>query len=204
MFRLLLSLSLALSSTLFAQQKSFNSLVAVVNGQAITDSEVQEVTNATRNIIMLSLPEGPERQERLKSLRKNALDSLIERELILSEFIKMGGIIKDEIIDQDVQRIIDDEPFNGDRNKFLAEVKKAGTTMKRYKDQRRKILSVEIMKSRRAKSISVVTPQKMQETYNKNKERFRNESFARIKTITIRKNPEDPTITTEDRRKLVN
>ncbi|MEC9112618.1 MAG: SurA N-terminal domain-containing protein, partial [Verrucomicrobiota bacterium] len=148
MFRLLLSLSLVLSSTLFAQQKSFNSLVAVVNGQAITESEVQEVTNATRNIIMLSLPEGPERQERLKSLRKNALDSLIERELILSEFIKMGGIIKDEIIDQDVQRIIDDEPFNGDRNKFLAEVKKAGTTMKRYKDQRRKILSVEIMKSR--------------------------------------------------------
>ena len=43
-----------------------------------------------------------------------------------------------------------------------------------------------------------------QETYNKNKERFRNESFARIKTITIRKNPEDPTITTEDRRELVN
>ncbi|MED5259909.1 MAG: SurA N-terminal domain-containing protein, partial [Verrucomicrobiota bacterium] len=103
MFRLLLSLSLVLSSTLFAQQKSFNSLVAVVNGQAITESEVQEVTNATRNIIMLSLPEGPERKERLKSLRKNALDSLIERELILSEFIKMGGIIKDEIIDQDVQ-----------------------------------------------------------------------------------------------------
>ena len=204
MFRLLLSLSLVLSSTLFAQQKSFNSLVAVVNGQAITESEVQEVTNATRNIIMLSLPEGPERKERLKSLRKNALNSLIERELILSEFIKMGGIIKDEIIDQDVQRIIDDEPFNGDRNKFLAEVKKAGTTIKRYKDQRRKILSVEIMKSRQAKSISVVTPQKMQETYNKNKERFRNESFARIKTITIRKNPEDPTITAEDRRKLVN
>ena len=204
MFRILLSLSLALSSPLFAQKKSFNSLVAVVNGQAVTESEVQEVTNATRNIIMLSLPAGPEREERLNSLRQTALDSLIERELILSEFIKMGGIIKDEIVDQDVQRIIDAEPFNGDRNKFLAEVKRAGTTMKRYKDQRKKILSVEIMKSRKAKSIRVVTPQKMQDTYNKNKERFRNESFARIKTITIRKNPEDPTITTEDRRELVN
>ena len=127
MLRILLSLSLALSSPLFAQKKSFNSLVAVVNGQAITESEVQEVTNATRNIIMLSLPAGPEREERLNSLRQTALDSLIERELILSEFIKMGGIIKDEIVDQDVQRIIDAEPFNGDRNKFLAEVKKAGT-----------------------------------------------------------------------------
>ena len=59
--------------------------------------------------------------------------------------------------------------------------------MKRYKDQRKKILSVEIMKSRQAKSIKVVTPQKMKETYIKNKDRFRNETFARIRTITIRK-----------------
>ena len=35
----------------------------------------------------------------------------------------MGGIIKDKY-HQDVERIIDDEPFNGDRDKFLAEVKK--------------------------------------------------------------------------------
>lgn len=193
-----------IGSTLFSQKKSFNSLVAVVNGQAITESEVQEVTTATKNIIMLSFPEGPERDERLKSLRTTALNSLIERELILSEFIKMGGIIKDEVIDQDIQRIIDEEPFNGDRNKFLEEVKKAGTTMKRYKDQRKKILSVEIMKSRQAKSIKVVTPQKMKETYIKNKDRFRNETFARIRTITIRKNSEDPTVTAEDQKSLIN
>ena len=88
----------SIESTLLAQKKSFNSLVAVVNGQAITESEVQEVTTATKNMILLSFPEGPERDERLKSLRTTALNSLIERELILSEFIKMGGIIKDEVI----------------------------------------------------------------------------------------------------------
>ena len=61
-------------STLLAQKKSFNSLVAVVNGQAITESEVQEVTTATKNMILLCFPEGPERDERLKSLRTTALN----------------------------------------------------------------------------------------------------------------------------------
>ena len=107
-----LILFISLSLQTFAEKKSFNSLVAVVNGQAITESEVQEVTTATRNIIMLSQPASPERDKRLKSLRQTALSSLIERELILSEFIKMGGRIKDEIVDQDIQRIIDGEPFN--------------------------------------------------------------------------------------------
>ena len=192
-----------LSLQTFAEKKSFNSLVAVVNGQAITQSEVQEVTTATRNIIMLSQPAGPEREKRLKSLRQTALSSLIERELILSEFIKMGGRIKDEIVDQDIQRIIDGEPFNGDRNKFLTELRKAGSTIKRYKDQRKKILSVEIMKSSKAKGIKLVTPQKMQETYNKNKDRFREESFARIRTLTIRKNSDDPKKSTKDQKLLI-
>ena len=72
--------------------------------------------------------------------------------------------------------------------------------MKRYKDQRRKILSAERRKSRQAKSIKVGTPQKMQETYNKNKDRL---NSHRIKQQLYVK-PEDPTITTEDIRKLVN
>jgi len=199
-----LILFIFLSLQTFAEKKSFNSLVAVVNGQAITQSEVQEVTTATRNIIMLSQPAGPEREKRLKSLRQTALSSLIERELILSEFIKMGGRIKDEIVDRDIQRIIDGEPFNGDRNKFLTELRKVGSTIKRYKDQRKKILSVEIMKSSKAKGIKLVTPQNMQETYDKNKDRFREESFARIRTLTIRKNSDDPNKSTKEQKLLIN
>ena len=70
-------------------------------------------------------------------------------------------------------------------------------------DRRKKILSVEIMKSSKAKGIKVVTPQKMKETYNENKDRFREESFARIRTLTIRKNPDDPSKSTKGQRTLM-
>jgi len=186
-----------------AEPRAFNSLVAVVNGQVITESEVRQATSNTREIIIRSQPAGPERDKMLKSLRKNALDSLIERELILSEFVKVGGNIKDNIIDQDIQKIIEREPFNGDRNKFLADLRKTGMTMKKFRDMRRKIISVEMMRSSQAKGISVVTPQQLNETYQKHKDKFREETFARIRTIMIPKATKDPTIELDDQRKLI-
>ena len=201
---LFITATLAFSSAVkSAEPRAFNSLVAVVNGQVITESEVRQVTSATREIIIRSQPAGPERDKALQSLRKNALDSLIERELILSEFVKIGGKIKDNIIDQDIQKIIEREPFNGDRNKFLADLRKTGMTMKKFRDMRRKIISVEMMRSSQAKGISVVTPQQLKETYQKHKGKFREETFARIRTIMIPKAAQDPTIKLDDQRKLI-
>ena len=201
---LFITATLALSPAVkSAEPRAFNSLVAVVNGQVITESEVRQVTSTTREIIIRSQPAGPERDKALKSLRKNALESLIERELILSEFVKIGGKIKDNIIDQDIQKIIEREPFNGDRDKFLADLRKTGMTMKKFRDMRRKIISVEMMRSSQAKGISVVTPQQLKETYQKHKGKFREETFARIRTIMIPKAANDPTIKLDDQRKLI-
>ena len=102
---LLITATIILSSAIkSAEPRAFNSLVAVVNGQVITESEVQQATSNTRQIIIRSQPAGAERDKMLKSLRENALDSLIERELILSEFVKLGAEIKSTIVDQDKLR----------------------------------------------------------------------------------------------------
>ncbi|MDB4738062.1 peptidylprolyl isomerase, partial [Verrucomicrobiales bacterium] len=138
-----------------------------------------------------------------KSLRENALDSLIERELILSEFVKLGAEIKSTIVDQDIEKIIEREPFKGNRDKFIEDLRKTGMTMKRFRDMRQKIIAVEMMRSRQAKGISVVTPQKLTETYQQHKDKFREETFARIRTIMIPKATKDPTIKLDDQRKLI-
>jgi parvulin-like peptidyl-prolyl isomerase len=175
---LFITATLTLSSVIKSAEP-FNSLVAVVNGQVITESEVRQVTTNTKGIIMRTQPEGPEREKMLKSLRENALDSLIERELILSEFVKLGGTIKDDIIDRDIEKIIGREPFNGDRNKFIKDLRRTGMTMKRFRDMRQKIIAVEMMRSSQAKGISVVTPQKLTETYQKHKDKFREENLCK-------------------------
>tara|TARA_B110000014_G_scaffold263270_1_gene259477 strand:- start:2996 stop:4030 length:1035 start_codon:yes stop_codon:yes gene_type:complete len=201
---LLITATIILSSVIkSAEPRAFNSLVAVVNGQVITESEVQQATSNTRQIIIRSQPAGAERDKMLKSLRENALDSLIERELILSEFVKLGAEIKSTIVDQDIEKIIEREPFKGNRDKFIEDLRKTGMTMKRFRDMRQKIIAVEMMRSRQAKGISVVTPQKLTETYQQHKDKFREETFARIRTIMIPKATKDPTIKLDDQRKLI-
>lgn len=201
---LLITATIILSSAIkSAEPRAFNSLVAVVNGQVITESEVQQATSNTRQIIIRSQPAGAERDKMLKSLRENALNSLIERELILSEFVKLGAEIKSTIVDQDIEKIIEREPFKGNRDKFIEDLRKTGMTIKRFRDMRQKIIAVEMMRSRQAKGISVVTPQKLTETYQQHKDKFREETFARIRTIMIPKATKNPTIKLDDQRKLI-
>ena len=131
-------LSVTLNLYTQASPSDFNSLAAVVNGNVITRSEVQEAIKHTEQMIMLTVSEEDKRKKQLATLKEDALNSLIERELILTEFKKIGGKIREELITQDVNKIINSERFGGDRDKFLKELVKTGMTLKRFKDLREK------------------------------------------------------------------
>ncbi|MCP4848667.1 MAG: hypothetical protein GY899_12050 [Verrucomicrobiaceae bacterium] len=186
-----------LTLCIHAAPSNFNSLAAVVNGNVITRSEVQEAIKHTEKMIMLTVSEEDKRDKQLATLKKNALNSLIERELILAEFTKIGGKIKAELVTQDVNKIINSERFGGDRDKFLKELNQTGMTLKRFKDLREKILTVELMRSRQSRGIQVVTPKQIEEAYEKYNSQFREESFVRLRTLMIPKVSEDTTVTKE-------
>ena len=186
-----------------AAPRDFNALAAVVNGNVITRSEVQEAIKYTEQMIKLTVSEEDKRKQQLATLHENALNSLIERELILTEFTKIGGKIKDELVTQDVNKIINSERFDGDRDKFLKELKKAGITLKRFKDLRTKILTVELMRSRQSRGIQVVTPRQIEAAYKKYNSQFREESFVRLRTLMIPKVSENTTVTTEHQLKHI-
>ena len=91
-------LSVTLNLYTQASPSDFNSLAAVVNGNVITRSEVQEAIKHTEQMIMLTVSEEDKRKKQLATLKEDALNSLIERELILTEFKKIGGKIREELI----------------------------------------------------------------------------------------------------------
>lgn len=206
MFRYLLLTSL-LSTILApcsrAAPRDFNALAAVVNGNVITRSEVQQAIQHTRQMIMLTVPDGDKRKKQLVTLQEDALNSLIERELILAEFAKLGGTIKEEHITEDVNRIINSERFGGNRDKFLEELKRTGMTLKRFKDLRNKILSVELMRSRQSRDVQVITPKQTEDAYRKYNNQFRDESFVHLRTLMIPKVSEDEKVTVEHQRRHI-
>ncbi|MCH2061231.1 MAG: peptidylprolyl isomerase [Verrucomicrobiales bacterium] len=186
-----------------ASPRDFNALAAVVNGNVITHSEVKEAIKHTEQMIKLTVSEEDKRKKQLATLKEDALNSLIERELILTEFKKIGGKIREELITQDVNKIINSERFGGDRDKFLKELVKTGMTLKRFKDLREKILTVELMRSRQSRNVLVVTPKQIEQAYQKYGNQFREESFVQLRTLMIPKVAEDATVTKEQQLKHI-
>ena len=196
-------LSVTLNLSAHASPSDFNSLAAVVNGNVITRSEVQEAIKHTEQMIILTVSEEEKRKKQLATLKEDALNSLIERELILTEFKKIGGKIREELITQDVNKIINSDRFGGDRDKFLKELVKTEMTLKRFKDLREKILTVELMRSRESRNVLVVTPKQIEEAYQKYSDQFRQESFVQLRTLMIPKVSEDATVTKEQQLKHI-
>ena len=98
-------------------------IAAVVNGKPITRTEVRAAVEAQEQMIRMTVKDEDEARRRLSDLHERALDALIERQLVLSEFDKMGGSIKPEYIEDEIKRIII-ESFGGDREKFIIELAK--------------------------------------------------------------------------------
>jgi len=188
-------------SSLFAETRS-NRIIAVVNGKPIMQSELEDTVTAQRQIVMMQLRDNPaEAQKALKQLEISALDNLIDRELILAEFAKMGGTIKPQYIEDDINNLIRDQ-FKGDRNLFVTELAKSGMTMKKFRELRQKMIIVQVMRSQKAGRRSPVTPKEVEAFYAKNADKFRDKDMLKISTITLPKFTGEAGSTPETQKQL--
>ena len=189
------------SSAVFAQGYS-NGIAAVVNGKPIMKSEVRDAVTAQEQMLRFQFREDPEGLAKaMGELKTTALDSLIDRELILSEFAKMGGTIKPQYIDDDINSVIR-ESFKGNRDAFVTELAKTGMTMKKFRELREKMIVVQVMRGRHAGDQPPPTPREVDEYYGKNIDKFRDKDMIKISTITIPKFTGDADSTVEKQKKL--
>ena len=113
---LFLSLAGCVCAALSASaQSSSNGIAAIVNGNVVTKSEVRDAVNAQEQMLRMQYQADPAvLQRELATLRSTALDSLIDRELVLAEFKRMGASMKAQWVDDDINSIVR-ESFKGDR-----------------------------------------------------------------------------------------
>ena len=199
-FLALLALGLIGGSSL--AQSTSNGIAAVVNGTVITLSEVREAVQAQEQVFRFQMRDDPMALEKaLKELQVGAVDSLIDRELILTEFRKIGGTIKAQYVEDDVNGIVR-ENFGGDRTAFVTELAKSGMTLKKFRDLREKMIIVQVMRGRYASEQSPPTPVEVREYYEKNIDKYRDKDMIKISTITVPKFTGDGISTEESQLKL--
>jgi len=198
---LTLAALLGLAASASAQSSS-NGIAAVVNGNVITKSEVRDAVNAQEQMLRFEFQNDPARYQReVANLRATALDSLIDRELILAEFKRMGANIKSQWVDDDVNGIIR-ESFKGDRDAFVKELAKNGMTLKKFREMREKMMIVSAMRGKQAATETPATPKEVEEYYKKNIDNWRSGGMIKISTITVPKFSGEAGTTPEGQRKL--
>ncbi len=182
-----LAVALVLVTSLASALTRTNGIVAVVNGKPITQSELNDTVMAQRQMIFMKYQNNPdELQKELKALESAALDNLIDRELILAEFTKVGGTIKPQFVEDDINGLIRDQ-FKGNRELFISELAKSGMTMKKFRELRQKMMIVQVMRNQKAARRLPATPKEVEEFYRKNIDRYRDKDMLKISTITIPK-----------------
>ncbi len=176
------------ATTSAAESKVVDGVAAVVNGEVITFSAVQELV-AARERALATTYRGEEYVARVKELRLAALKDLIDRTLIVQEFKKQGLKLPDYIVDDQINTIIRNE-FGGDKAAFLRTLAAQGYTLAKFRKIEEDKIIVQAMRARYVKGNFIASPTKVNEFYRKNAEQFRLPEQIKLRMLTIYKGDE--------------
>ncbi len=181
-----------------------NRIKAVVNNEPITQTMVDQAVQTQVQIWLMGnqgMVSRTEAEREIRRMEESALDDLIDRNLILSEFKKLGGQIKDQFIDEAVNQFVSDR-FKGDRDKFMEELKKSGMTIAQFREMQRDQIAVQALRSKHGGEDTVPnTPWEKKAMYEKIKGEFASEGQPKLRIMSIPK--QTPTGSAEDQKKVL-
>ena len=125
----------------------------------------------------------------VKKLREKVTGLLIDQELILKEFEPLEptfGAKIDAHTDELIKKQFIKEMFKGDAKKFYQALADGGISQKKFREQQRKNVVVEMMRSQYAKpEAEYITEEEKAAWLRKNSQRFRTDPKVKLWSITI-------------------
>ncbi len=169
----------SLSSLAHARQVT--GIAAKVNGSVITTNEVNYHLTPFRQRLDAAMPrKGATYNKLLSKARAELLDSLIERELILSEFkTKMQATIPSHAIDSDIDRQVR-TLYNNSRSEFNKSLREAGLTPQQHRKETEKKIIVSVMGRRQSENTVPPLPDEVNAEYHKHKLEMRDTTGDKI------------------------
>ncbi len=176
---------LAAAATVCAQPELLDGVAAIVNGKVITFSEVREYVQPAA--IQLSRDfSGDELREKVRAAQLDALNNLIDRQLIIDEYNTKGYSLPDNIVDTQIDEIIATD-FNNDRVAFIKTLQAENITMSQYRERLRERVIVQAMRNRKTQQQVVISPYRIDKYYQDNLDNFKVDDQIKLRMIFIKK-----------------
>jgi peptidyl-prolyl cis-trans isomerase SurA len=160
-------------------------IAAVVNKKIITRQDIERAVsvNDEQMLIRLYGRQPGLLEEHRRRLRQDALDQLVERELILHEFTTAGYQLPESVIQEYLRGIVR-ERF-GDHLNLIRELQAQGRTFESFKREIREEYIVRAMRQRHVSSSVLVSPYKIESYYEQNTNSFRVDDQIRLRMIFL-------------------
>ncbi len=171
-----------------------NGIAAIVENQPITVDDIRREIAPLIPQLQRESHNEEEFNQKLQALQDEVIQNLIDRVLIVKAFKKKKEG-DDEVrkvpasyVDNRIEEI-QNEQFDGDRSKFLAYLRSRGMTMKDYRKEVEDDIIYNYMLGQQRKSASIVSPVKIEQYYNENKDRFYQEDSVKMGMIQLNRKP---------------
>jgi peptidyl-prolyl cis-trans isomerase SurA len=172
----------------WADAEVIDGIAAVVNGDVITFSQVQEVAAPEEQSLKQQFT-GQELIDKIKETRLAVLNDLVNRQLILQEFKKKEYQLPDYVVEEQVQEIIKDE-FGGDRQAFVRTLQAQGYSLNKFRDKEKEKITVQVMRQNQMKDDNFTpSPEAVTAYYNANKQEFATPAQVKLHMIVLNSDP---------------
>ena len=172
-----------------AEPQVIDGVAAVVNGDVITFSQVEELSGPQERTLHEQYT-GQDLIDKIKEARLGALNDLIDRQLIVQEFKKKEYTMPEYVVDDQIQNIIKAE-FGGDRQAFLRTLNAQGYSLTKFREMQRDKVIVGAMRQNNVKGNFEATPQEVQAYYETNKQDFVTPEQLKLRMIVLNADPLD-------------
>lgn len=160
-------------------------IAAQVEGRIITFEEVRGEMAPLLPRIEQESHSREEFDKKMGELYVETVKSIIDRYLIVKEFGEKKYEFPGSVIENEYNRILI-EDFNNDRLSFHKHLESIGKNIREFRKELRDRFIVSAMRSQQKKSLSEISPQRIETYYNENQKQFFQEESIHLRLIMLK------------------
>jgi parvulin-like peptidyl-prolyl isomerase len=193
-FRLIAIFAVMSGMSLTLRAELADGVQAIVNDTAITYSQTREFTAPEVESLRRQYAAQPEvLDQKLTQLFNDALEQLVERQLILHDFDVEGYKLPDSVVDGLIQDRIRER--YGNRTTFMQTLQAQGETFEQFRKDIRDQYIVSALRDKNISQEIIISPYEVENYYLTNQTAFKIADEVKLRMIVLKKTSTDDTNT---------